>query len=121
MPRMPGTPLTIEQVPAPGHGVFRLQGPLTAENVPHFQNAVRFDEAPTTILDLTDVPYIDSAGLGSLVSAYISRHKSGRRVVLAGVNRRVMKVFEITKVEPLFLIFDNVLDALDALTGAGEA
>jgi anti-sigma B factor antagonist len=118
---VPDASLTIEQVPAPGHGVFRLHGPLIAENLPQFQTAVQFDNAPTTIFDLSEVPYIDSAGLGSLISAYISRQKSGRRVVLAGVNRRVMKVFEITRVEPLFLIFPNVIEALDALTGAAEA
>lgn len=37
-----------------GHGVVRLKGPLTSENVSDFQNAVRREKAPTMILDLTD-------------------------------------------------------------------
>lgn len=114
-------PLSVEHVIAPGHGILRLKGPLVAENLSPFLNALRGNEAPTTILDFSEVPYIDSAGLGSLVSNYVSCQKTGRRVILAGVNRRVLRVFEITKVEPLFLIFPSVLHALDALTGAAEA
>ena len=102
--------LEIERYAGPldGHGVLRLKGPLTMENLAPFKNAVLGEDAiPTMILDLTDVPYIDSAGLGSLMSAYVTRHKAGRRFVLAGVNKRVLKLFEITRVEPLFLIFNG--------------
>ncbi len=73
------------------------------------------------ILDLTDVPYLDSSGLGSLVSAYVTRQKAGQRVALSGVNDRVLKLFEITRVEPLFLIFPTFDDAITALTTSGHA
>jgi anti-sigma B factor antagonist len=102
-------------------GVLSLRGPLTMENVQPFMNAVRRENAPTMILDFTGVPYLDSSGLGSLVSAYTSCQKSGRRVALTGINQRVLKVFEITKVEPIFLMFPTVSDALEALTNAGSA
>jgi len=105
-----------------GKGVLCLRGPLTMSNVTPFQNAIRREEnAATVILDLSDVPYVDSAGLGSLVGAYISRHKAGRQIVLAGVNERVLKLFRITRVEPLFLIFPALEDAIAALTSAGQA
>ena len=110
--------LEIEQV---DQGVLSLHGPLTMENVPPFLNAVRRENAPTVILDFSGVPYLDSSGLGSLVSAYTSCQKAGRRVALTGVNQRVMKVFEITKVEPIFLMFSTVSEALEALTNAGTA
>jgi len=102
-------------------GVLSFRGPLTVENVPPFLNAVRRENAPTMILDLTGVPYVDSSGLGSLVSAYTSCLKSGRRVALTGVNQRVLKVFEITRVEPIFLMFPTLSDAIEALTNAGRA
>ncbi len=115
-------PLVVERLTDIGRGVLWLKGPLTTENLQPFQNAIRReDDVLTVILDLTDVPYIDSSGLGSLVSAQVSRQKAGRRVVLSGVNDRVMKLLEITKVESLFLVFDSVDDALAALTGAGHA
>jgi anti-sigma B factor antagonist len=110
--------LEIEHV---DRGVLSLRGPLTMENVPPFLNAVRRENARTVILDFSGVPYLDSSGLGSLVSAYTSCQKSGRRVALTGVNQRVMKVFEITKVEPIFLMFSTVSEALEALTNAGNA
>jgi len=91
-----------------GQGVLRLRGPLTYDNLPLFQNAVRRETTPTLILDLTEVPYIDSAGLGSLVGTYVSSHKAGQQVVLTGVNERVAKLFQITKVEPLFLTFPSL-------------
>jgi len=73
------------------------------------------------ILDFSGVPYLDSSGLGCLVSAYTSCSKAGRRVALTGVNQRVRKVFEITKVEPLFLMFPTLADAIEAFTNAGSA
>ena len=91
------------------------------ENVPPFLNAVRRESARTVILDFAGVPYLDSSGLGSLVTAYTTCQKAGRRVALTGVNQRVMRVFEITKVEPIFLMFATVSEALEALTNAGTA
>ena len=91
------------------------------ENVTPFLNAVRRENAPTMILDLSGVPYLDSSGLGSLVSACTSAAKAGRRIALAGVNHRVLKVFEITKVEQIFLMFPTLSDAIEGLTNAGSA
>ena len=115
---MASEPLQIDHV---DQGVLCLRGPLTMENVFPFLNAFRRENAPTMILDLSGVPYVDSSGLGSLVSAYTSCQKAGRRVALTGVNQRVLKVFEITKVEPIFLMFPSVDDAIEALTNAGTA
>ena len=110
--------LEIEHV---DRGVLSLHGPLTMENVSPFLNAVRRESAPTMILDFSGVPYLDSSGLGSLVSAYTSCQKAGRRMALTGVNKHVMKVFEITKVEEIFLMFPTLSDALEAFTNAGTA
>lgn len=109
------------QVERLDNGVLSFRGPLTMENVPPFLNAVRREGAPTMILDFSGVPYLDSSGLGCLVSAYTSCSKAGRRVALTGVNQRVRKVFEITKVEQIFLMFPTLADAIEAFTNAGSA
>lgn len=116
-------PLTVEQAgKLQGHGVLCLQGPLTIENVLPFQNAIRREQdAQTVILDFSQVPYIDSSGLGSLVSAYVSRQKAGRGVALTGVNERVLRLFEVTRTDSLFLIFPTVDDAIMALTSPAQA
>lgn len=102
--------------------VLSLHGPLTAGNASIFQNAIRREEpASMLILDLSEVPYIDSAGLGCLVSAFVSRQKAGRKMILSGINQRVQRLFEITRVQDLFLIFSSPDEAIAALHGAGEA
>jgi len=120
---MVANPLVVERLgDVAGQGVLCLRGPLTMENILPFQNALRREEnAESVILDLSEVPYLDSSGLGSLVSAYVSRQKAGRRVALSGVNERVFRLFEITRVESLFLIFPTIDDALAALSNSAQA
>ena len=114
--------LTIDRSDGFSQEVLTLRGPLTAINGPIFENAMR-REAPaeTVILDLSDVPYVDSAGLGLLVSAFVTRQKSGRKIVLSGINPRVQKLFEITRVQDLFLIFSSPEEAIAALQAAAQA
>lgn len=102
-------------------GVLRLSGPLTLDHMTDFQNAVRRENVPTLILDLSEVPYIDSAGIGSLVSIYVSRHKLGQRLALTGVNGYIINLLKITQVESLFLIFPSLGDAIDGLSNPGTA
>ncbi|MGB8060851.1 MAG: STAS domain-containing protein [Candidatus Sulfotelmatobacter sp.] len=115
---MAAEPFEVERL---DRGVLSFRGPLTMENVSPFLNAVRRENAPTMIPDLSGVPYLDSSGLGSLVSASTSCAKAGRRMALTGVNKRVLKVFEITKVEQVFLMFPTLSDAIEAFTNAGSA
>ena len=120
---MPDESLLVDKF-APGvqgHGVICLKGPLTLETRSVFQSAVRSENAHTIFLDLTDVPYVDSAGLGSLVSAHITLHKSGHHLVLSGVNARVLKLIEITRVDSLFLMFATLDDALQAIGNSARA
>lgn len=115
--------LTVERFTGetPGQRVLFCRGPLTFENLSPFNNALRMETAPITILDLSEVPYIDSAGLGAIVTAHVSCNKSGRQLVLSGPRKRVVKLFKITGVEPLFLIFPSLDGAIEALTTAGQA
>ncbi len=78
---MPDQPLLVESIAGlrEGHRILRLSGPLTLANVFNFQNTVRADSSQVTVIDMTDVPYIDSAGIGILMSAYVSRQRSGSR------------------------------------------
>ena len=57
---MASEPLEIERL---DRGVLSFRGPLTMENVSPFMNAVRREDAPTMILDLTNVPYLDRSSL----------------------------------------------------------
>jgi anti-sigma B factor antagonist len=93
------------------HLILCLSGPLVLRNVFAFQNKVREDRSHYLIIDLTDVPYIDSAGIGALVGTYVSHQRDGCAVALAGVNDRVRNALEITQVHQIFKIFSNLEEA----------
>ena len=63
------------------------------------------------ILDLADVPYIDSAGLGLIVSHYVRCQGREVRLVLAGVNPRVIQLLEMTKVDEFFPMVGSAEEA----------
>ena len=101
--------------------ILLLHGPLTVETSNQFERAVRSENAETVILDLTDVPYVDSVGLGSLVTTYVSHQKTGRCLVLTGVKPRVRKVMEVTNLMQFFMMFETTWQAVEALANTGNA
>ena len=114
---------TIERTQGkmPGTVIFRLTGPFTARDM-HASlspSALRNTFEPEEdggqdalhILDLTEVPYMDSAGLGMIVSHYVRCQGRGVRLVAAGVSSRVVQLFELTKVDKFFPRFGTVEDA----------
>jgi anti-anti-sigma factor len=106
-------PLEIERVEdaAASSVVLRLHGPLLLGNFFSFQSMVRNDQSPLLIVDLADVPYIDSAGIGCLVGAHVSRENSGRKLVIAGVSERLLHSLKATKVDQLFTFAATAGDA----------
>lgn len=116
---MQDKPLEIERIEdLPGATVLRIHGPLLLGNFFPLQNMVRSDSAPLLILDLTDMPYIDSAGIGCLVGAHVSRENSGRKLVLVGANERLQTSLKVTKVDNLFTTSATVEQALAKASGA---
>ena len=113
---MPQEPLQIEDLATsnPSQRVIRMVGPILISNFFQFQTLVRTDPAPTLILDLTQVPYVDSAGIGAMVGAYVSRQKDGRKLALAGVSDRVRGSLQVTRVEQFFKFYDTVEAAQQA-------
>lgn len=110
---MPQQPLAIEDRTGPGDSqrVLCLTGPLIISNLFDFQAKVRADLSQYLILDFTGVPYIDSAGIGALVGAYVTHQKDGRRLALVGVNDRVRTALQVTRVEQFFRFYDSVAAA----------
>jgi len=96
-------PLTIDDLGQQNQKrVLRLSGPLTIATLYEFQNLVRTNISGGLVLDFTNVPYVDSAGVGALVGAYVRHQKEGQSVTLAGVNERVRNTLKITQVDSFF-------------------
>src|ERR1700728_144930 len=61
-----------------GVRILRIHGPLTLSTLFEFQNEARKDTSTGILLDLTAVPYMDSAGLGSVLGVFASCQRTGR-------------------------------------------
>jgi anti-sigma B factor antagonist len=117
---MPDQPLHIEELAGSRDGIhiLRLSGPLTLSNLFGFQAKVRADSSRALILDFTGVPLADSAGIGALVGAYVTRQKDGRSLGLVGVNQRIHHALEVTRVESIFHFYGTVTEAEQARSPA---
>jgi anti-sigma B factor antagonist len=91
--------------------LIKLSGPLLLCNLFGFQTAFRTNTAPVLIVDLTGVPYLDSAGLGALVGAKISADRKGQFLALVGINERVSSSLQLIRVHDLFNICGSVAEA----------
>jgi|SRR5579862_7117967 len=116
---MPQDFLRIDDQPgaSTGQRVLRLEGALVLTTMFDFQKLVRSDESRCLIIDFGKISYVDSAGIGALVSAYVSRQKDGRSLALVAVSDRVRGSLQVTRVEQFFRFFDSV-DAAEQAAAA---
>ncbi len=98
-----------------GQKILSLKGPLTIQTTFDFQSAARAETSPILIIDLSEVPFVDSAGLGALVGALVTAQKANREVAFVGANSRVKALMDMTKVSSLFRIYPTVQDAQASL------
>jgi len=105
--------LTFELAEGANPHVYHLKGPMVLGNMFGIQEALR-SETVSTVLDLSEVPYMDSAGLGVLTNSFVTHQKHGRKFLLVGVNDRIRTLFQITKLDQLFTIFPTVEAARQA-------
>lgn len=88
--------------------VVTLDGPLLLGNLFDFQGALRELKPPCLILDLSNVPDMDSAGLGVLMNFYVSAQNNHRKFFVVGVNERVQALLEMTKVDQILKIYSSL-------------
>jgi anti-anti-sigma factor len=114
----PSTPaIKIETLDsASGAKIFKLTGPLTIQTLFDFQHLVRQETTNAIIVDLSNVAYMDSAGLGCLISAFTSCQRTGRGFAITGVAERIRTLFAVTHVEGVLPCFDSVQAAEAATT-----
>jgi anti-sigma B factor antagonist len=70
------------------------------------------------ILNLREVTYLDSAGLGELVSCYTRATHSDATIVLTDVGPRVHELLEMTNILTIFDIFDSEAEAIASVAVA---
>lgn len=110
--------LDIRQREKEGIIILDVRGPLTVgEGASALRDRMRQLSAEgrqQAILNLQDVDYIDSTGLGAMVVCFTSLRKAGGKLVLLNLNRRHIELLVLTKLSTVFEIFDDEQQAVNS-------
>ncbi len=98
------TPLTLVTSTEGDATIVRCSGKLVTGSTGILQTEVRglLPGAKRIVLDLTDLGYMDSNGLGSIIGLYVSVKSAGGRLEVINLSARVRQLFSITNVLSLF-------------------
>jgi anti-sigma B factor antagonist len=112
------TTMKLESRQHKGFVIFDLDGDFDSRTAADAKEEIRemiLAGNSNVIINLESVSYIDSAGLGTLVSALKTAKEKGGNVWLAGMAEQVKIVVELTRLHHVFTVFDSVDEALEVL------
>ena len=104
----------IVAVECNGRIVFGEESSLLREEV----KKVIQDGAKRIVLNLAEVNYIDSGGLGTLVALHTTARNAGATIKLANLTKRVGDLLQVTKLLTVFEVHNSEYDALEAFRQA---
>jgi len=84
---------------APYETIVHCTGRITSDTVQLLKTAVKplFSASNIVVLDLTNVSYLDSSGLGAIVGLYVSAKAAHSQLKLVNMNQRLKELFSITR------------------------
>lgn len=95
--------------------VLVLQGRLTVSDAPGLLKTAATQAAAgpaaLILIDLADVPYIDSTRLGELITSHISVARAGKRLALLRPPARILELLSLAGLAGVFATYDSVEDA----------
>lgn len=107
-----GVKITSRQL---GDGsVLKVEGEVDLRTSPLLRNAaveILAQRPARLIIDLTEVAYMDSSGVGTMVYLKREIERNGGKIILSGLQTRVRGVFEITQLDKFFTITQSVDEA----------
>ena len=110
--------LSIASREVDGVTVLDLNGRITlGEGSVQLRDAIRDligKGQKSILLNLSEVNYIDSSGLGELVSAYTTARNQGAALKLLGLSKKVNDLLQLTKLYTVFDIYDDEAHAITA-------
>jgi len=95
--------------------VTRVNGKLTLETVHQFLQTMRAEPAQQLLLDMSGVPFVDSAGVGALVQIYVHRRNAGKSFAIAALTKQGNAVMQVAGLTKLLPIHSSVEEALAQL------
>lgn len=110
-----GRLLSVEVTPHPAGVLVRLHGSATMEQCDEL--TARLADAAQgrpslMVLDMGDLDFICSLGLGSIVAVYLRAIKHGGRVVVSRPARAIREMLELTRLSHLLTVYDTTEAAL---------
>ena len=112
------TPLTIELIEDATATILVPHGDVNLRQSPKLRaklTTVIDQRPPALIVDLSDVPFMDSSGIATLVEALQRCRRAQCPLVLCALQDRVRSVFEIARLETVFTIHPTRAAAIEAL------
>ena len=106
--------LKVETTTVGNTPVVRVRGDVDLHCSPRLRELLLecvSQSSGTLHIDLSQVPYMDSSGVGTLVYVKREAERAGRRVVLIGLQPRVRSVFEVTHLDEFFTIVASLDEA----------
>ncbi len=105
--------LKIESAAGPREGVriVRLSGPFTLPSVFEFQSVVKSLSEPVAIVDVSEVPFMDSAALGAVMFLHASAQKNQRKYALVGASKRLHDLFKVVGVDEILVTYPTMAEA----------
>jgi anti-sigma B factor antagonist len=73
------------------------------------------------VLNLAEVPYIDSAGLGEVVRTYTTVSRQGGQLKLLNLTKRITDLLAITKLLTVFDTYDSETEAVRSFSASAKA
>ena len=112
--------MTIEERPTDGVMILDLKGKLTigedVELVKDKINSLIQQGEKKLLLNLAEVPYVDSAGLGEIVRTYTTVNRQGGDLKLLHLTKRIEDLLAITKLLTVFDTFDSEQEAISSFS-----
>ncbi len=83
--------------------IVRCRGRVTSDTTQSLKDTVKplFSEGKRVVLDLTEVNYLDSSGLGAIVGLYISAKLANCQMMIVYSNETVKRLFRVTRLDQL--------------------
>jgi anti-sigma B factor antagonist len=92
--------------------IYKATGKLSLETVSEFIQKLRPEPALHLVLDLSGVSFLDSAGVGSLVSLFVSRRNQKKTFALACLSLQSTAVVKVAGLQKLLPIHNTVAEAV---------
>lgn len=116
----PNTSATVG-TPRPGIGVIAVSGQITGQSEEVLMEAYQSASdggATTIVLDFGGLEYMNSSGIGLLVTLLIRTQRAKQRLLASGLTDHYREIFQLTRLDEAITIYDGVGDAVEAAGGA---